>query len=127
MSFKCILCHSLTKDTAVYGDVWESDSLQVHYYCCVSVFLWLFKKNRCNPVLFQLLGPNLVNRGESEDDVMGFLNHDIRKEERRIKNQVFSNFSKWKSIISIQRIFLELCLLQIKTCKSFLCSQNMQT
>ena len=90
---KCILCCSKSQNLIKYGEFIQDKkySISVHYFCLVIIINnFTFKTTNLFNVhtKFQLLTSNLIQRGDDDEGIYGFLIDDIRTEAHRIRNQV---------------------------------------
>lgn len=87
---ECVMCKSSRDDPVDLGSKMTYESTTAHYFCLVSIFgaqnaLLLLSKA---PV-FQLLSSNLVQNGDDDEGIMGFLPPDIHAEVARANKMVY--------------------------------------
>lgn len=89
---ECVMCKSSKDDPVDLGSKLTYESTTAHYFCLVSSFR--ARSVHCmhsNGPCLQLLSSNLVQNGEDEEGIMGFLLSDIDAEAARANKLVNSS------------------------------------
>lgn len=97
---KCVFCYSSVDDIVLYGDKYTKKGITFHNFCLVShhsivsnIRFFTFHLKYlicclCLLIYFQLFSSGLQQKNESEEDILGYLEDDVRREVKRASKLV---------------------------------------